>query len=344
MRSRLPTLRTRSGSQSDPGVVCDISTVHDEGIPKRSEWPSGVVEAVAQLRQGDLVPGLPLFYWANPEAPVHARTRHYRDSGVIDEGIVEFAEVAPYGMITTQTCDLAQEGDRKPNSAWAQLAPVFNALAHHPASPDRNLLDGGKRKLIQQGRDQFRLWVPKVPAEGFWFADLTFEVPVERGWLARRAVIDGFGDETAREEVGRRLAWLRSRPAFDTKFVAAVQAPTIDGLRQLAGTDARLYERMHTQVVEVGVLLNGRLNVGQAELVILHTGIDPDVEQWWLKLWDSLKRRADEVGFNLLPLRCADLGELPAGEYRRMTRMPLAAISPHPACYGEAPEELPDPK
>jgi hypothetical protein len=316
--------------------------VHDDGIPDRADWPEGVIDVVGQFRQGDLVESLPLFYWGNPEVAVHARTRWYFENGEVDERPIEFGEPAPYGMVTTQTCDLAQEGDRKPNSAWVQLAPVFNALAPRADDTERNLLDGGARKLVRQGRDQFRLWIPDVPQEGFWYTDLTFEVPVERGWFSGRQRIEGFKDELRREELGRRLAWLRSRPAFDTKFVQAIQAPTVQALRQLAQTDSEMYERMHESVVEIGVLLTGRLTVGQAEMVVLHVGIDTDIEQWWLMLWDSLKSNADREGFNLLPIRIAGLEALSAAEYRRMTRLPLAAISPNPAWYGEEPEALPD--
>lgn len=91
--------------------------MHDEGIPEREEWPAGVLATVAEFRQGDLVVGLPLFYWADPSVAVHARTRFYFENGELDEGPIEFGDAAPYGIITTQTCDLAQEGDRKPNSA-----------------------------------------------------------------------------------------------------------------------------------------------------------------------------------------------------------------------------------
>ncbi len=319
--------------------------MYDEGIPEREHWPEGVLDAIREFRQGDVISGLPLVYWADPKFAVHARTRFYAAQGYLDEGPVDFGdEVAPYGIITTQTCDLAQEGDRKPNSAWVQLAPVFNGEAPRTDDPDQKVLEGQTRSLIKDGKDQYRLWVPNVPADGFWYADLTFEVAVERGWLAGKARIDGFGDESAREEVGRRLAWLRSRPAFDTKFVKAVQQPMVSALRDLRKADRTFYRRMHEQVVEIGVLLNARLAVGQAEVVVLHTGIDADVFAWWRALWDTLKQNAQAAGFNLFPLRLADLAVLPAGEYRRMTRLPLASISPHPAWYGEDPEALPEPQ
>lgn len=315
--------------------------MHDEGIPERSEWPDGVIDAVAKFRQGDLVAGLPLFYWADPTTAVHARTRSYAEQGELDEGVVEFGTVAPYGLVTTQTCDLAEEGDGTPKGAWVQLAPVFDAMSPRQGSPDQALIDAGRRGGIKKGRELSRLWIPDLPEEGFWFADLTFEIPVERGWLAKQARIEGFKEETQREEVGCRLAWLRSRPAFDSRFVEAVQGPIIDALHKLAKGDRQTYERMHDQVVEIGVLLSGRLAVGQAELIVLHVGVDAEVQEWWRDLWDRLKQNAMTAGFNLLPLRFEDLGVLPAAEYRRMTRLPLGSMSPNPDSFGESPEELP---
>lgn len=315
--------------------------MHEHGIPDRGDWPDGVLEAVACFRQGDLVPELPLFYWADPGHAVHLRTRAYAD-GTASPEVVSFADPAPYGLITTQTCDLAQEGDGRPNSAWVQLAPVFDALAPHPLNPDRHLLDGGARRLIEQGRDQYRLRIPsmpdaRTPTPGCWFADLTFEVTVERGWLATRDRIDGFGDDEQREQVARRLAWLRARPAFDSRFVRAVQRPMIGSLRELRRNDRAAYERMHEQVLEVGVQMNSRLAVTQAELAVLHVGADADLLQWWHDLWPALHRRAEDEGFNLLALRIADLRDLPTLEYRKLTRVPLSNVSPNPAWYGADP-------
>ena len=254
-----------------------------------------------------------------------------------------FSEVAPYGLVTTQTCDLAEEGDTKPKSAWVQLAPVFNAESSHPVLEDQNLLNGSVRKLIRSGRDQVRLWIPNLPENGLWYADLTLEVPVERGWLANRERIVGFQSETDREKVGGRLAWLRSRPAFDDRFVRAIQQPVVHALRGLNREDKQMYERMHVQVSEIGVALNGHLEVAQAELVVLHSDADEDIQAWWLNLWTSLYENAQAEEFNLLPLRVVELTELSAAEYRNLTRLPLASISPYPDWYGSDPEAFPGP-
>ena len=314
--------------------------MHDHGIPDRPGWPDGVLEAVAQFRQGDLVRDLPLFYWADPMTPVHERTRAYSAEGTAGPEVVTFAAPAPYGMVTTQTCDLALEGDGPPNTAWVQLAPVFNGLSPRPENPDLHLLDGGVRNLVRSGRGyQNLLFIPQMPEDGFWFVDLTFEVPAERGWLARQERIDGFGDETRREEVGRRLAWLRSRPALGGRFVAAVQKPIADALRVLRVEEPAVYDEMHEKVLEVGFELTTRLSVSAARLCVIHDGAPEALLDWWRTLWTTtLTPNADTENFTLFPLEVEDVHDLSVANYRRLTRLPLVTISPNPEWFGPGPE------
>ena len=311
--------------------------MHDHGIPDRPDWPDGVLDAVAQFRQGDLVRGLPLFYWADPTTPVHDRTRAYAAAGSAAPEIVKFADHAPFGLVTTQTCDLALEGNGKPGSAWVQLAPVFNGMAPHPNDPNKRLLPGNVRRFVEAGQGyQSLLFIPDLPDGGFWFADLTFEVPVERGWLAQQPRLDGFGDELKREEVGRRLGWLRSRPALDGRFVAAVQKPTGDALSALRKTNPERYEEMAASVIEIGFVLTTRLEASAARLCVFHAGASEDQLGWWRDLWTTtLFPGAEAQGFTLLPLEVEDIrGSLPVSEYLKFTRLPLANISPTPSGSG----------
>jgi hypothetical protein len=315
--------------------------VLDLGIPDRGEWPPEVLERVAAFRQGDLVANLPLFYWADPALPVFARTHDYGGS---PPGIVEMQDgwYFEYGMVTTQSCDLADEGDGKPRFAWAQACPVYNAEAPHPTDPSKRVLDGGVRKLIRDGRDQQRMVVPGL-GDGLWVADFRLEVPVERGWLAAQPRIVVFPDDSHRWEVGRRLAWLRARPAFDTRFVNSVQQPLVRALRALAKTDRARYELMHGEIAEVGVLSASHAEMTDVAITVLHDSLSAETKQWWLEQWEIWKELANTEGLNLLPLEFADLAVLRASEYRRMTRLPLAHISDEPAWYGPDPEGTPAP-
>jgi len=255
---------------------------------------------------------------------------------------VSFAVSAPFGMVTTQTCDLALEGGGKPTTAWVQLAPVFNGEAPHPLDPTKHLLRGDVRKLVRDGRgSQNLLYIPDAPDDGFWFADLSFEVPVERGWLARRDRIEGFGDESKREEVGRRLAWLRSRPALDGRFVGAVQVPIVNALRELRKDDTDAYDNMAQVVLEVGFAMNSRLDVGVARLCVFHDGATDEQLEWWRDLWTTeLHPGAEAHGFNLLPLQVESIyGPMTIAEYRSFTRLPLTTISPYPEWFGADPTE-----
>lgn len=312
----------------------------DLGIPGRDEWPTEVLERVATFRQGDLVANLPLFYWADPARPVFARTRDYGGS---PPGVVEMHEgwYFEYGMITTQTCDLADEGDGKPKFAWAQACPVYNAKAPHPTDPSKHVLDGGTRRLIREGRDQQRMAVPGL-GDGLWVADFRLEVPVERGWLAAQERIVVFPNDADRWEVGRRLAWLRARPAFDSRFVRSVQKPLVSALRALATADRPRYELMHSEVAEVGVLSASHAEMTDVAIIVLYESLSESTKEWWLSQWEAWAERAVAENLNLLPLEFADLAKLSAAEYRRMTRLPLAHISDEPAWYGPDPEGMPE--
>jgi hypothetical protein len=270
---------------------------------------------------------------------VFARTRDYEGSL---PGIVEMQDgwYFEYGMVTTQTCDLADEGAGKPRFAWAQVCPVYNAEASHPTDPSKHLLDGGARKLIQDGRDQQRMAVPGL-GNGLWVADFRLEVPVERGWLAAQPRIAVFPNDADRWEVGRRLAWLRARPAFDTRFVKSVQQPLVAALRALAKADRPRYILMHSDVAEVGVVSASHAEMTDVAITVLYDSLRAETKQWWLDQWEIWNELADPEGLSLLPLEFADLAVLTASEYRKMTRLPLAHISDEPAWYGPDPEGAP---
>lgn len=315
-------------------------------LPKdRDAWPPGVLEDLRQFRQGDVVAELPYFYWGEPTKPVLELTARYGEEG---EGIVEAASRFAYGLIATQTCDIGEEDADRPGQPWVHLCPVYDgARTYRPndlpsETPEAGLpklLHGGERSLIEQGRSQRYLWLPALPAEGFWVADLRLLLPVEKGWLAGRERIQPFRDEAERVEVGRRIAWIHDRPAFDGRFVRAVQQPLVDDLRSLRRERRDLFDRLSGQVAEIGVSTDRNLVIDVAELLVLgNAPMDDDVIEWFEDWWTTSAERATEEGFRLLPLRRVLLDDLPASEYRRLTRLPLAAVSPNPAWYGADPE------
>lgn len=226
----------------------------------------------------------------------------------------------PYGMITSQTCDIAEEDARRPVRPWVQIAPVF----------DRSDLSDGIRTELSRGKGaRYLLHLPALP-DGFWVADLRLEVPVEKGWLAKQAPLRGFPDEAGARIVGERIAHLRSRPAFAGRFVAAVQMPLRAALQELKRRAKADWARMHAQILEIGVSLDSLLDPHFAELTLLldETELDTDLRRWWQEWWDSALPYAQEQGVQLLPLVVRSTAEVTLAEYRRMTRLPLDRLSP----------------
>lgn len=306
------------------------------GIPSRKEdWPAGLLDHLRKFRQGHVVADIPVFYWGDPDNPVFALTREYVGQG---EGVC--ALHLPYGLITTQTCDIAEEDSARPTRPWVQIAPIYNAEEQHPDGS--RTLHGGDRKLVTKGRVQHLLHVPEL-SDGLWVADLRILLPIEKGWLQNRQPIVGFATEGARHEVGRRLAFMHRRPAFDPAFVEIVQQPLIASLRALGSADSTLFEKLHDQVFEVGVRAETNIEMGFAEVWVLGDDtLDNECIDWFRDQWDGWYAQAQVAGFRLLPLQIARLGDITAATYRALTTVPLASISPTAEWYGPDPYEVPE--
>lgn len=314
--------------------------------PDRAHWPPGVLDALQTFRQGDVIAGLPYFYWGDPARAVLDLTASYADEG---EGVIEAAARFDYGMIATQTCDLVEEDSDRPGQPWVHLCPVYNAAATYrpdgtpPETTETDLpklLPGEERSLIRKGGSQRYLWLPALP-DGFWVADLRLFIPAEKGWLAGQERIEGFRTESERISAGRRLAWLHDRPAFDGRFARTVQTPLRQALMALRREDRSFFDQLSEQVSEIGVSTDQNIAIAVAELVVLcGSGPDQAVIEWFHEWWTGSAERAVDDGLTLLPLRFERLDAMRASEYRRLTRLPLAAVSPNPAWYGPDPYQL----
>jgi hypothetical protein len=314
----------------------------------RDHWPPDLLEHLRGFQQGHVVTDIPYFYLGDPSRPVLELTAAFADDG---PGIIEAKAPFPYGLIATQTCDIAEEDAPRPSQPWIHVCPVYDAETRirpagtDPATPDAELpklLDGRTRSLVRQGRSQHLLHLPGL-GPGCWVADLRLLLPIEKGWLAARTPINPFPTEAQRIEVGRRLAWIHLRPAFDGVFVRTVQQPLVAALRQLRREEPDKWERLHDQAREIGVSTKENITIHTAELVVIcNSPLDDDLATWLEERWTELHELADADRLNLLPLRIVTLNDLTAAEYVTMTRLPLAAVSPNPAWYGEDPSALPN--
>lgn len=291
------------------------------------EWPTGVLESLKAFRQGDLVSDPPFAYHTDPRAPIWRESIRFADElRLADEpllpDVIHFPVTVspPYGLIITQTCDIVEEGANTPAWPWVQLVPVYDMS---------EVLNSGERKMLVDGRGWRRhLHVPNITS-GFHVADFRISFPVEKGWLASQAPIDGFGTEELRERVGDRLASLAGRPAFAGSFVATVQKPLTDALRELKRQDPELFAEIDRLVPEVGVRLDSRLSPTTAQVVVICTEELPERHhQWWIDWLDRCRPDAFIAGITLQALDFKVLDEsFSAAEYRSLTRLPLVTVS-----------------
>jgi hypothetical protein len=136
--------------------------VIDAGLP--DEWPDEVRRSTARFKQGHLVGRPPFFYVASPRHGVWDLTREAGDPA-LEEDILQLDEELspPYGLITSQTCDIDEQGP--PRKPWIQVVPVYDARASLPPGSEGNL---------QRHRIGYLhlLSGPALP-EGTWIADGT---------------------------------------------------------------------------------------------------------------------------------------------------------------------------
>jgi hypothetical protein len=138
--------------------------VIDEGLEQ--PWSQPVRAAVEPFLQGHLIARPPPFYAADLRHPVWRTTRLAADELTETDRGEDLVDLAaedrpPYGIITTQSCDLAEERP-EPQQPWLTVAPVY------PLVPDSPLL----------GRDYIYELAPPGIAGEVWVADLRIEMPL----------------------------------------------------------------------------------------------------------------------------------------------------------------------
>jgi hypothetical protein len=255
--------------------------VIDEGV--EHPWPEAVSAALAPFLQGHLVAQPPLFYAANLRHPLW-RTTHLVAAGTpeADRG-EDFVDLAlddrpPYGIITTQSCDLSEERP-DPRQPWLAVAPVYEVASDSPLR-DRDYI--------------FELARPEIAGEA-WVADLRIELPLEKGVLVGRAPIEGFSEEAGYIGFANFLARRRGRPAVASVFHEVLSATTRrlkserTAYRALArSARPNIYKLM--LAIEDGT----RLAPVAAKLYVVTDGSPTDDARAWFDLWWNEARHVAE--------------------------------------------------
>jgi hypothetical protein len=263
-------------------------------------WPADVVQAVATFKQGDVFGAPPPFSYygdvVRPLSPFGATTETAQDADGPQQREFDFMEVeSEYGVITTQSCDLSEEG--VPAQPCFQACPVI-----------RHEVDGSSLPEYLAPLDP-----PDLP-EGNWAADLRLEVPLEKSVLVGRRPIAGFPNEDGYLDFARRLGRRKERPAVSSELVDAV-AKTLKRRKSNTPSFKRMM-RDHVRAVRLAIDEGPRLNPTIARVHFIGVGPLPDdvrdrLERWWQ---EEAYPDAEANGINLLP-----------NEYHDGTRMNLNA-------------------
>ncbi len=282
----------------------------DSGVPPKDQWPEGILDSLSSWEQGDLVRQPPLFYFADPSAPIWEPTRAYTEDSVESEVILPSEEyLPPYGLVTTQTCDIAEEDSNRPIRPWVQVAPVYQ------------LTNWKRKKLEDEKGPRYWLLVPDMPQDGIWVADFRIEIPVEKSWLAQQARVQGFADEESKRGVGRRVAWLRGRPAF-SRELNAVHEDLFKTFQQVETDQPDLHEELMDKLEEVVVEVDSYLAPSSVQIVFLTSSLLPRECRERLEQWrDSAAEFAEASGLVLHALDFRTLESVSVLEYRRMERI-----------------------
>ena len=253
---------------------------------------------MANLKQGEVLPVPPFFYAGDARYPTWQLTGT-ADEAEPPEQIFEIHpdDRPPYGVVTTQTCDLVRT-----NQPWVQVAPVYPLATLRQDLQDQ----------AQAGRVLYLvpLTGPDLP-DGPWVADLRIELPIEKGWFVGKHVLEGFASEVEYVRFGDRLAGRRKRPALADQLIDLVVIP----LKQwLDSADPAV----HQPIQEVRLAVGGsRLSPDSARLLVL-TEREPlprAAREAWDEWWDQARERAAAEGLTLLGSRYATLRTIPAVEY-----------------------------
>jgi hypothetical protein len=182
-------------------------------------WPAEVDQSLASFRCGMVIGKPPFAYHAlGRYALWSASTQSDEPDELV---LIELADEdrPPYGIITTETCDLLEEGRDRKVRPWFQVSPVLD-LAH---------LDDQHKSSIESLRITYlcRLTGPHF-SDGFFVADLRISIPVEKGALVGRVALEGFAIEEEERAFSVQIGELATRPVWPH----AVQQIIVRGLKE----------------------------------------------------------------------------------------------------------------
>ncbi len=312
-RDLAPTPSSESGGTGPP-PDWDV----DDGVDP-ARWTADVRRATAAIRQGHLVKDPPFVYFADSRYPLFDLTAAWAAGKPDTQGsvVATTGNRPPYGIVTTQDCDLVEEG--RPKRPWAQISPVY----FRPSNK-------GEATGIRSGfHFNYLTWIDSLPddANGVWVADLRISVPVDKGWFVGRDTWPAFADPTRLTNFRGRLGRLLSRPAYPQSVVDLLLKPLNKYLEQLAATFDL------TEIDEIGLELgHDRGDADTARLLMLcRAPASVDLQTALKGWWESSFGQDQPQALTILPPEFALYSRLDTLRYRTLLLLDLSAFSPDDA-------------
>jgi hypothetical protein len=208
---------------------------------------------------------------------------------------LEFDQRPPFGIVTSQTCDVAEERP-EPVQPWIQVAPVYQCDTKDP------LLE---RDFVA------RLNPPDINGDG-WIADLRIEMAMEKGLLVGTVPIDAFPTEEDYDSFGDLLAYRRGRPALHSVFNEILNVTTRD-MKQESNKYKKLARQVRETIYKLKLAIQdgSRLHPVAAQLYVVTKGEPTDeTKAWFDEWWNRARDVAQERDLELLPTRWLNTEQL----------------------------------
>jgi hypothetical protein len=224
----------------------------------------------------------------------------------------------PYGMITSQTCDIDEQRP-VPREPFVQVCPAYRLP---------NDFSLGQLGNIQRDRVGHLMMLDAAAlGEGNWVADFRIEVPLEKSLLVGRQPIEAFQTPDRYALLGERLAHRRSRPAL----ADSVHEHVTDSIRQWrSGLSAKDLDYAWVAVERVLLSVQGDLLDPTAVQVVIATESEPlpsEGRELWDGWWDSARQGAERARLNLVGNRFTTLRDLSAAEFMECVPLDMTYLA-----------------
>ncbi len=288
----------------------------------RQPWPSEVRRAAERFRQGHLIERPPLFYQSNSRYWLCADSKPVEGDDPEEDVLIDIPceGCPPYGIITSQTCDINEQG-AEPRRPWVEVAPVYrlDESRYNPSTPGN----------IRGNR--YVYWVALTSpdlGEGLWVADLRIKIPLEKSFLVDKNPIESFAEEHGYRLFARRLANQYARPALANALVEHVVNP----LKVVLGR-ARPQNIQSLQDVRQLRLAAGPsfLNPDFARLIVITSLELPSKDPLRTRFdnwWTQVRPECETQGITLLDNRYTTLEALSAADYEASEELVFEDLSP----------------